>query len=74
MNIKWVLILTYIGDIQYPISMQKYDTSELEIDARLAMITKGLRNEILNGLKNISNIKDLQIGSCCFVNHLCSWC
>lgn len=52
--------------------MQKYDTSELEIDARLAMITKGLRNEILNGLKNISNIKYLQIGSCCFVNHLCS--
>ena len=54
--------------------MQKYDTSELEIDARLAMITKGLRNEILNGLKNISNIKYLQIGSCYFVNHLCSWC
>jgi hypothetical protein len=35
--------------------------SELEIDARLAMITKGLRNEILNGLKNISKQNALTI-------------
>lgn len=41
--------------------MQKYDTSEPEIDAKLAMITKGLRNEILNGLKNISKENALTI-------------
>jgi integrase len=36
-------------------SMSGYDTKGIEIDAKLFMITKGLRREIYNGLKNISN-------------------
>lgn len=40
--------------VHYSISMPGYDTEEIEIDVGFTTITKGLRNEIFNGLKNIS--------------------
>ncbi len=54
MYIKYALIPTYKGDVHYPIYMSGYDAEGIEIDAKLSMITKGLRREIYNGLRNIS--------------------